>query len=221
MRRKVITLILAAAAIVPIGAEVVPASADAVPESSSSVTDSRDFPVALSREELQKQVNGVLATKGGRQTSLNEITWTYANSGEVRLLFPVPRQLEAEAAAARKNSMAAAAGTYGCPAGWACLYENNKFNGVSRTGGGPGNGRLLQFQDRNIIQDLDNWNFRNKTSSVYNTTDTVWSGLASVPPYKGCRTFELNNGGISNLGPRGDRTAWIALGGTWSAYPWC
>ena len=46
-----------------------------------------------------------------------------------------------------------------CPAGWLCLWQDENYQG-----------RMLQFRDVGYDQDLAQWNFRQKTSSVWNRT---------------------------------------------------
>ncbi|WP_283133382.1 hypothetical protein [Rhizohabitans arisaemae] len=177
---------------------------------------SESHPVPKTRKELQDQVDEVVSGRGGKQTALNEITWTYQDGMEVRLLFPAPAHLTAEVQESRNNGTLDTFYSYGCPYSssgtrWACIYENYNFNGLSSNAVGPGNGRMLQFRDIHVVQDLGQWNFRDMTSSARDTTGYSFCGFDSVSGGY-ITTFRVRNGGLGGLGALNDRTDKIGIG---------
>lgn len=186
-----------------------------------TITPAQSSPVPKSKGELQAQVDEVLSHKGGKQTALNEITWTPKDGGEVRLIFPVGTpQLEAEVQKSRANSVHAIIYSYGCPwsdtggTRWSCAYENANFNGVSSNAAGPGNGRMLQFADSGVLQSLHEWNFVGMASSAYSTrANGTWTGLVAGDGWYSCAWHVGAPGGIGGLGSMNDTANSVIING--------
>jgi hypothetical protein len=132
--------------------------------------------------KLEKDINDLVVNFHGKRRSINEVEW---ENGKVVEALPLPTGLEnlnlapvsivqGGASAQGVVSIAAVYYKYGCEYGngtkWTCLYQNANFNGLQQTQQGPGNGRMLRFQDAGVEQDLGTWNFRDQTSSWVNTT---------------------------------------------------
>lgn len=95
--------------------------------------------------DVQAEVDAIVArSPGARQISENEVTW---NDGEVVLTIPSPSRPEVEAMGS----------VHGCPSGYFCFYEHEKFGG-----------RKLQFRDCSrggVTQYLTTYGFENMTTS--------------------------------------------------------
>ncbi|MFF5213607.1 hypothetical protein [Streptosporangium sp. NPDC000396] len=196
------------------------AAASAEPASPTPASAQANHPTPRTADELKTQINEVLQnTTGGSQTAPNEVTWNKGEKNEVRLLLPVPSGMEDEVQAAKdkERSLSGTLATYyknGCPYSsftkWACLYENENFNGVQNEAQGPGNGRLLQFKDTSVLQNLNQWYFQDTASSAMNTTG---GGLGVQKQYycnQGSRIIPAYSG-LGGFGDFNDAVKYIYL----------
>ncbi|WP_344055000.1 peptidase inhibitor family I36 protein, partial [Planotetraspora silvatica] len=139
---------------------------------------STGVPSLLSRQarsdaELRDQIAlQMKIAPGGKQTSLNEVSY---DNGKFVVTYALPGQQ-------------VALGVADCPSGWFCFYDNINF--------GYPRGKLSSCG----TQDLATWGWRNRISSVDNSTTNSVEYWADASPFGTRYLFtNYNPGALSSL----------------------
>lgn len=151
--------------------------------------------IADGARALQAEVDAIVArSPGARQISENEVSW---DDGAVVLTIPSPSKPEVKAMGS----------VHGCPSGYFCFYEHEKFGG-----------RKLQFRDCSrggVTQYLTTYGFENMTTSwvvnrsvnFINVND--WDASPGYP--KGRNLWDAGSNSVStNVGAaNNDKADWF------------
>jgi hypothetical protein len=156
-------------------------------------TDPASAAAPSSTSSVQSQIDKTLReTKGGTQTGPNTISY---NGGSVLMVFPNAgaKSIDDKTASQSVSTNALASTTYvhGCPKGsstqWYCFYADVNWGG-----------RMLQFKDCGVVQDLSTYQFQNQTSSWVNTKTN-----------KGVQTAASNSGAPLWYEEPSSQSSWV------------